>query len=1593
MKLTVTRLLALFCAFVFALPLTFAQDTSTRSQRRCQTDARVSVAFTGDTLITTCTSDDVNSLVRFQVELFAQAFAYVTVNEEGRIARIGYSNFINFDMLPAGEYRVYAFSIYGRIAAREGDVFEGARLATICFGLTDNFVTVINGAAGPDDVSIATADGATSYTFCPDDGIADLITVTAGDTDGAVFLITNENGTVLAVNETGTIDFDEAGLGTCRVYAYANARTLRPGASISSVDNDSDCGGGLSANFITVVREEVAGGSISSGSGTEDIVVCTPSTATTVVDLSVTGNTGDNYVYFLANADSIVTNVLSGSRAEITARMAADTRWIIGAAYTGDLIAVPGDFILDTRVATGCFDFSDNFIRVRFREAEGGTVTTADGSTNLTFCVEDENTTNEVSVVLRGGSEAGTAFVVTDGNGDILFVTTDATATVRGGVPGVAIVRIYGLSFAGELADDLSGNVNDAVFATDCYALSDNFITVENVLPVAGTVTLTDGTTDTTVLVGDGTADVLTFAVSGNSDNSFTFVVTDEEGNVLSIPTGNTQDFDAAPVGVCRVYGLSYTGTLTLSERDNIGEATFSDECSALSENFVTVIRQDLSAGTIALSDGSTSATTCPGDGVDDILEVVSTGATGEGQFGLVVTREDGTILSFPPGLGINFENIDPGVCLIYGFIYTGSITAQQGDVLGEVALTDGFSALTENFITVTRVEATVSPVALRAGGESILLCPGDPGNDIVRLAAASTSLDRFAYLLTDENNVISRVIFTDSLQFQNVPDGVCRIYGLGYSGNLLAPLGRVVGEDQLATQCAALSPNFITVTKENPDGGTVSIAGGGDSTTVCPMDGVPDVVELSVTGNNGAQFGYLITTETGLVSRFTTDTSVDFDMAAEGVSRIYGISYQGTITAAIGDTITDQLATGCFDLSDNFITVIREAVMGGTITADGGQTELTTCPGDGTPDLITFTLTDNSGPNTLLIITDDTGEILNVTAGPEVDFDGAGTGNCRVYGLTFAGALQVGRGDAITADRLAEGCFELTENFVTVVRLQPEGDVISFDGELTATDTLDFCSNDSLTVDVGGGAAGNYDIAVIGNDTLLGYLGRDSFDLQTLVSGTYQLRGVAFIGTLTGPAGGDFNATIAAETCTDLSDNTLVLNLTGVNAGTVTLNGLEVLYRCPDTPDDDLAVLASTTPTTENYAYAITTVTDVILGVTEEAEFDFGSIPVQELRVYGISYTGDLLARIGLPITAPLATGCFDVSDNFAETLNFRPAAGTISVPAAGPRSVSCLADGEIDIEVTVTDNSRAGYAILVTDTEGIIEIVSEDPTAVPFNALDQGSYLLYGLSYTGMLLVEPGDDIDLAVLASSCFELTLDSILLQQGGSIEAGTIGVPGAPEQDSVLICTTSGVPQLALVESTVTGINYRFAITDEEGEIVVPNLQAGIISFSPLAVGTYRIYGYNFNGRPSAFFGQNIETSPLSDSCYAVTSNFITVVKSDTCSFGITDVVDTGGANEDGNGRNPMGSVRMQAAPNPVAGTTLRLELTNEDGPLADGQITIRDFRGQPYDLQELSADNQSTVALTFDISALPSGIYLLHYRSALGQRSIRFIRQ
>ncbi|KQC31675.1 hypothetical protein AAY42_08370 [Flagellimonas eckloniae] len=507
----------------------------------------------------------------------------------------------------------------------------------------------------------------------------------------------------------------------------------------------------------------------------------------------------------------------------------------------------------------------------------------------------------------------------------------------------------------------------------------------------------------------DGIPDMVSGITIDNSNrvgSNSTYVITDDSGNILGLPPSldavEGVDFDEAGAGICLIWYLVYEDGLAGLEV-GMNTSDFSGDYDL--SNSITVTRNGLNAG--MLSGGPYNFTV---DGIPDMVSSIvldDSSLNGDAQT-YVITDDQKNILGIPPTLeaveGVDFDGAGVGSCYIYHLTYSTGLggLAMGGnldDLTGEFALS--------NFVVVNRNALDAGAIS---GGPFTFTVDGTP--DMVSgITLDDTNLtgSKQGWVITDDqNNILGLPPTIDAVEgvdFDGAGTGVCLIWHITYEEGLTGLTGGNNVSDLVGFY--ALS-NSITVTREGLDAG--AIAGGPFTFTV---DGTPDMVSgitLDDTNLTGSKQGWVITDDQnnilGLPPTIDAVEGVDFDGAGTGVCLIWHITYEEGLTGLTGGNNVSDL-DGFYALS-NSITVTREGLNAGALS--GGPFTFTV---DGTPDMvsgITLDATGLTGTNQTYVITDDANNILGVPptldAVEGVDFDGAGTGVCLIWHLTYEDGL-----------------------------------------------------------------------------------------------------------------------------------------------------------------------------------------------------------------------------------------------------------------------------------------------------------------------------------------------------------------------------------------------------------------------------------------------------------------------------------------------------------------------------------------------------------------------------------------------------------
>ena len=1068
-------------------------------------------------------------------------------------------------------------------------------------------------------------------------------------------------------------------------------------------------------------------------------------------------------------------------------------------------------------------------------------------------------------------------YVVVDENDVIVYIDTENEIDFSAFTS--SNLRVYAFNFVGSISASVGDTFTGATLANGCFTLTDNFISVTGDGINGGTVSTEDGATEAFTCPGDGMADLLQFDSAGVSDGvEFTYVVTDDQNNILALPGGDVADFEDAGAGTCRVWGLAYVGNITAMIGDNAATTPLADICFDLSDNFVTVYREQPEGGMVMTENGETEIDVCVGSEID-MVQFDSTG-TSNSPYTYVLTDTNNVIVAVPAGDIVDFSDIMSGDYRLWGLAYTGNITAMVGDTASAVPLTDDCFDLSDNFVIINRDESNGGTVMTADGSTELFVCVGDGVADSIAFDSMGVTGPNFTYVVTDEFNIILGLPGSDIIDFEGAGTGTCRVWGLAYSGNVLAMVGDTASLIALSDGCFDLSDNFVTIERGQPEGGIVSTEDGLTEVYTCPGDGMADIIQFDSANVVGAAFTYVITDDANVILGLPGTDMADFEDAGGGTCRVWGLAYTGNITAMVGDTASAvPLTDECFDLSDNFITVYREAPDGGTISTEGGATEVYTCPGDSIPDIVRF---DSAGVSNSLfayVITDDANVILGLPGMDMADFEDAGTGTCRVWGLAYTGNITAMLGDTASAVALTDDCFDLSDNFITVYRETPEGGTVSTEmGE----DTVNVCVGDGVDDIIrfdSTGVSNSLFTYVITDDAnvILGLPGMDMANFEDAGTGTCRVWGLAYTGNITAMVGDTASAVPLTDECFDLSDNFITVFRDSVEGGSVTTeDGMTEVYTCPGDGVADIIRFDSAGVSGPSFTYVITDDANVILGLPGMDMADLDDAGAGTCRIWGLAYSGNITATLGDTASAvALTDACFDLSDNFITVYRETPEGGTVSTEDGATEVYTCPGDSIPDIiHFDSMGVSNSLFTYVITDDANVILGVPGMDMA-DFEDAGTGTCRVWGLAYTGNITAMLGDTASAVALTDDCFDLS-DNFITVYREVPEGGTVSTEMG--EDTVSVCVGDGIDDIIEFDSAgVSNSLFTYVITDEANVILsVPAMD--MANFDDAGGGTCRVWGLAYTGNITAMVGDTASAVPLTDDCFDLSDNFITVLR-------------------------------------------------------------------------------------------------------------------
>ena len=515
--------------------------------------------------------------------------------------------------------------------------------------------------------------------------------------------------------------------------------------------------------------------------------------------------------------------------------------------------------------------------------------------------------------------------------------------------------------------------------------------------------------------------------------------------------------------------------------------------------------------------------------------------------------------------------------------------------------------------------------------------------------------------------------------------------------------------------------------------------------------------------------YAYLLTDETGLLLEIAQDGFFDFNPLTDGIYFIYGLNYVGDLIAEIGSDIFSQaLAEGCFELTDANIQVNRismEVVVdGGQITATTEQTAITFCADAGQDEFVVVQQTNNGlGDEYRFIVTDSDNRLIEIMETDTISFEFSPNGLYIIKGVSYAGTILAETGDNLNMVPFASGNFAFSENEIEVTRTSVDGGVITtLDGQ-SSIDISTLGEETVALVEVINNRTTEENYAYLLTDEtglLLEIVTDGSFDFNPLTNGTYFIYGLNYVGNLIAETGNNIFSQPLADGCFELSDTNIQINRTSmevtVDGGQITSSTERNSFRlCVGAGQNEfITVRQNSNGIGDQYTFIVTDSDNQLIEIMETDSTSFESAPDGICYIKGVSYAGIVLAKSGDNLnTIPFASGNFAFSENEIEVTRIRVDGGHLSATTGATEISFCEEDDVSDtLNLVITTTSDKPYALTVIDGEGnLLEII--DGTTVDFSKYSRGFYFVRGVSYTGDVFIELGQDQSLVPFSTGCF------------------------------------------------------------------------------------------------------------------------------------------------------------------------------------------------------------------------------------------------
>ena len=253
-------------------------------------------------------------------------------------------------------------------------------------------------------------------------------------------------------------------------------------------------------------------------------------------------------------------------------------------------------------------------------------------------------------------------------------------------------------------------------------------------------------------------------------------------------------------------------------------------------------------------------------------------------------------------------------------------ITTQPAPNLYELRLATGCAQISSNRASIIGVEAEASHITTSFGDTSTVVCL-DGQAAAVGFRDSGARGKHYVWIVTDTFDRIRHLRFDGFHDFRYDGSGVSRVYGLAYTESLLLQPGQVLKAKPIASGCADLSDNHLTVVHAKLTGTQIRVNG---QERFSINSAAAARFTISSNANGAVHRSYVVIDRQAQIHAIFNQAAVDLSSLPIGSYLLYEYEHTGRFLARVGESLWQRqpnqpVAEECFRNSNNALVIDKQ--------------------------------------------------------------------------------------------------------------------------------------------------------------------------------------------------------------------------------------------------------------------------------------------------------------------------------------------------------------------------------------------------------------------------------------------------------------------------------------------------------------------------------------------------------------------------------------------------------------------------------------------------------------------------------------------